>query len=156
MEKEDSANMTTPFLNLQTEVELLKREVSDMKQIHIRLDKAIDKITDVSNSIHAMLAVHEEKISRQEDAIYDNEQNIDRRRKELLEDIKDLHSRITKNNIELTDKMLETERTIIAKNASHINELRQDLTNRVGVLEKWRWVIIGGSIVAGFMIDKFM
>tara|TARA_B100001142_G_scaffold309181_1_gene341412 strand:+ start:1786 stop:2256 length:471 start_codon:yes stop_codon:yes gene_type:complete len=156
MEKEDSANMTTPFLNLQTEVELLKREVSDMKQIHIRLDKAIDKITDVSNSIHAMLAVHEEKISRQEDAISENEQNIVEKRKELLEDIKDLHSRITKNNIELTDKMLETERTIIAKNASHINELRQDLTNRVGVLEKWRWVIIGGSIVAGFMIDKFM
>ena len=47
MEKEDSANMTTPYLNLQTEVELLKREVSDMKQIHIRLDKAIYKITDV-------------------------------------------------------------------------------------------------------------
>ena len=44
---------------LETEVELLKKEVSDMKLIHGRLDEAITKITDVSNSIHRMLAVHE-------------------------------------------------------------------------------------------------
>ena len=31
-----------------------------------RLDTAIDKLTDVSTSIKSMLAVHEEKIQRQE------------------------------------------------------------------------------------------
>ena len=36
--------------SLETEVELLKREVTDMKQIHIRLDSAIEKIADVSSS----------------------------------------------------------------------------------------------------------
>ena len=43
---------------LETEVELLKKEVADMKLIHTRLDTAIVKITDVSNSINRMLAVH--------------------------------------------------------------------------------------------------
>ena len=51
---------------LETDVVLLKKEVKDMKLIHTRLDTAIVKITDVSNSIHRMLAVHEEKLSKQE------------------------------------------------------------------------------------------
>ena len=31
-----------------------------------------------------------------------------------------------------------------------------DLNGRVGVLEKWKWVIIGGSIVAGFILQKLI
>ena len=56
---------------LETEVKLLKRDVEDTKVIHGRLDVAIDKLTDVSNSIHRMLAVHEEKLARQEEASYE-------------------------------------------------------------------------------------
>ena len=52
---------------LETEVQLLKRDIEDVKSIHGRLDVAIDKLTDVSNSIHRMLAVHEEKLARQEE-----------------------------------------------------------------------------------------
>ena len=52
--------------DIELDVELLKKEVSDMKEIHGRLDTAITKITDVSNCINRMLAVHEEKISQQE------------------------------------------------------------------------------------------
>ena len=33
-------------------------------------------------------------------------------------------------------------------------ELGTEISNRVGVLEKWRWLIIGGSIVLGFIIQK--
>ena len=33
-------------------------------------------------------------------------------------------------------------------------KIRNELSDRVGILEKWRWVIIGGSIVAGFIITK--
>ena len=55
--------------DLNTEVQLLKKEVSDMKMIYSRLDKAIEKISDVSNSINRMLAVHEEKITQQEEIL---------------------------------------------------------------------------------------
>ena len=53
--------------DIELDVEILKKEVNDMKVIHGRLDTAITKITDVSNCINRMLAVHEEKISQQED-----------------------------------------------------------------------------------------
>ena len=61
---------------LETEVKLLKKELQDQAKIHDRLDIAIEKLTDVSNSIHRMLAVHEEKISRQEECIFEAEQII--------------------------------------------------------------------------------
>ncbi len=53
--------------DIQLDVELLKKDVKEMKLIHGRLDNAISKISDVSNSINRMLAVHEEKLSSQEE-----------------------------------------------------------------------------------------
>ena len=70
--------------DLNTEVQLLKKEVSDMKMIYSRLDKAIEKISDVSNSINRMLAVHEEKISQQEEVQIRTEQEINNDIKEIL------------------------------------------------------------------------
>jgi hypothetical protein len=35
-------------------------------------------------------------------------------------------------------------------------KLRAELQSRVGVLEKWRYLIIGGSIVIGFIIQAAM
>ena len=32
--------------------------------------------------------------------------------------------------------------------------MRTQLSERVGVLEKWRWIIIGGSIIIGLMISN--
>ena len=70
---------------LETKVELLKQELYDQRKIHDRLDIAIEKLTDVSNSIHRMLAVHDEKITRQEEAIVSAEESIETRRIELSE-----------------------------------------------------------------------
>ena len=87
--------------DLETEVKLLKKELEDQRKIHDRLDVAIEKLTDVSNCINRMLAVHEEKLSRQEEASYDLEKQIESRRSELLDKIDDLHSRITTNTKEI-------------------------------------------------------
>ena len=126
---------------LETEVKLLKKELHDQRKIHDRLDIAIEKLTDVSNSIHRMLAVHEEKISRQEEAIFAAEEQIEIRRSEVLKQIDELHSRITTNT---KDIMKE------------IQKIRDELISRVGVLERWRHVLIGSSIVVGFMLHKFV
>ena len=37
-----------------------------------------------------------------------------------------------------------------------IQKLHTELNNRIGVLEKWRHVVYGGSIVIGFLIHKFI
>jgi len=142
--------------NIETEVELLKKEVRDMAKIHSRLDTAIEKIADVSQSLHTIMAVHEEKLMRQEEALDDQE-------KKLQENIMELHSRITSNAKEQTQLMGEMERRMIQAMKDHnrteteeFQKLRAELQSRVGVLEKWRYLIIGGSIVIGFIIQAAM
>ena len=137
---------------LETEVELIKRDIEDVKSIHGRLDVAIDKLTDVSNCINRMLAVHEEKLARQEEASYDLEKQIESRRSELLDKIDDLHSRITTNKREI---MVSAKEQHEAQNRE-IQKIREDSSGRIGVMEKWRHVLIGGSIVVGFLLHKFM
>ena len=141
---------------IETEVELLKREVADMKGIHIRLDSAIEKIADVSTSLHTIMAVHEEKLIRQEEALEDQE-------KEFRDTVQELHSRITTNAKETTVHMGEMERRLTdamnehnRKETEQFLKLREDLQTRVGILEKWRHLIIGGAIVIGFILQKLL
>jgi len=141
---------------LETEVELLKKEVQDMTKIHARLDTAIEKIADVSQSLHTIMAVHEEKLIRQEE-------NLDEQEKKLESNIMELHSRITSNAKEQTQLMNEMERRLVDAMKEHnrtesleFAELKKELQNRVGVLEKWRYLIIGGSIVVGFVVQALM
>ena len=137
---------------LETKVKLLEKEIHDRKGVFQRLDIAIEKLTDVSNCINRMLAVHEEKIARQEEAIFDAEGLIETRRIELTVKIDDLHSRITTNTKEIMTAATAQHK----EHTDDIQKLRNDLTTRVGILEKWRWLIIGGSIVVGFLLHKFM
>ena len=137
---------------LETEVQLLKRDIEDVKSIHGRLDVAIDKLTDVSNSIHRMLAVHEEKLARQEESSVELEQQIEKRRSEVLTKIDDLHSRITTN----TKEIMINAAAQHAEQNKEIQKIREDLSGRIGVMEKWRHVLVGGSIVVGFLLHKFV
>jgi predicted nucleic acid-binding Zn-ribbon protein len=140
--------------NIETQVELLKREVADMKAIHVKLDSAIEKIADVSTSLHTIMAVHEEKLMRQEEA-------LDEQEKQLRDNIQDLHSRVTTNAKETHQAMNEMERRIKEcmnahneKETEQFMKLREELQSRVGVLEKWRHLIIGGAIVIGFILQR--
>ena len=137
---------------LETKVKLLEKELHDQAKIHDRLDIAIEKLTDVSNSIHRMLAVHEEKITRQEEAIFQAEEQIEVRRNELSKQIDELHSRITTN----TKEIMTAAAAQHAAQNKEIQTIKDELIARVGVLEKWRHVLIGGYIVIGFLLHKFV
>ena len=141
---------------LDTEVALLKREVADMKLIHVRLDSAIEKIADVSSSLHTIMAVHEEKLIRQEEQLEDQE-------KEFRDTVQELHSRITTNAKETSTQMGEMERRLHdamnehnKKETEQFLKLREELQTRVGILERWRHIIIGGAIVIGFILQKVL
>ena len=144
--------MKTKMGELETEVKLLKKELEDQRSVHNRLDIAIEKLTDLSNSIHRMLAVHEEKLDRQDEAITDAGGQLEKRRTEILAKVEDLHSRITTN----TKEIMTAAATQHAEQNKEIQKIRDELKDRVGILEKWRHVLIGASIVAGFVLQKYM
>ena len=92
-----------------------------------------------------MLAVHEEKITRQEE-------EIETRRVEVSSQLAELHSRVTTN----TKEIMAAAASQHAEQNREIQKIRDELAARVGVLEKWRHVLIGGSIVIGFLLHKFI
>jgi len=137
---------------METEVALLKSKVSDMEKLHVRLDDAIGKITEVSSCINKLLAVHEVKLSQAEESVFAAEELIEQRRAELSKDIKELHSRITTNTKEIMNIATQQHK----EHSEAISKLHTDINKRVGVLEKWRHVLIGSSIVVGFILHRMM
>ena len=89
-------------MTIETDVALLQRDIGDLKKIHLRLDSAIEKIADVSQSLHTIMAVHEERLTKQEETLETQE-------KKLHENIQELHSRITTNSKELRQYISDTE-----------------------------------------------
>lgn len=125
--------------DLKIDIESLRKDIEQINGIHGRLDTAIDRLTDVSSSIKSMLAVHEEKIQRQEkidEVIFD-------KLKDRAEEISDVYREL-KKDIELTEKRVLIE----------IKSLKNDIGSRVGMLEKYRHIIMGGAIVAWFILSK--
>ena len=94
-------------MSIETEVAILKKDVDDLKTIHRRLDAAIEKIAEVSQSLHTVIAVHDEKLARQEETLESQE-------KRLQDNIQELHSRITTNSKETFQHIAETERRIVS------------------------------------------
>ena len=86
-----------------------------------------------------MLAVHEEKIQRQEkidEVIFD-------KLKDRADEISDVYREL-KRDVEMSEKRLLIE----------IKSLKNDIGARVGVLERYKWLIIGGAIVIGWIMSK--
>ena len=125
--------------DLKVQIEGVKKDVENVSNLNTRLDTAIQKLTDVSTSIKSMLAVHEEKISRQEqidDIIFgklkDREHEIDRVHRELSKEIQHLEKRL----------LVE------------IKTIKLDFGARVGILEKYKWFIMGAAIVVGWILSS--
>jgi 4-diphosphocytidyl-2C-methyl-D-erythritol kinase len=146
---------------VETEVEVLKSVVT-------KLDTSIEKIAQVSGDIGKILAVHEQRLD-----------SIEKVSDQRNEEIKEIHSRITTQTREVVEKIDQLQSRLEHKmNASAVaakeqheaiqKEIQQDLqkvattldkdikevTKRVDVLENWRWMIVGGAIVFGFVVGN--
>ena len=152
------------------EIEIIKK---DLEQIHTflpKLDRAIEKISEMSTSVSKMLAVHEEKIS-----------NHDIRISNIVEQNtrKDLHDRELRESfnrrLEVISQENKSERKENHKEIIEaLNSLKKDLykkienekidTNkeiiemktRLTTLEKWKWGTMGTTVVIVFLISKIL
>ena len=136
--------------NLKTEIALLKKDAKTGELIHQRLEVAIEKLSDIGISCKQMLSQQQTRLERAEQTDDDIFITLESRRKEWDNDLKELHSRITTNSRELREHQIQSENKML----NEIRAVRTQLSERVGVLEKWRWLIIGGSIILGLMMSN--
>ena len=125
--------------DLKVQIAGLKKDVQNVNNLNERLDTAIQKLTNVSTSIKSMLAVHEEKISRQEqidDIIFGK--------------LKDRETEIDKVHRELSKEIQHLEKRLLVE----IKTIKLDFGARVGILERYKWLIMGGAIVLGWILSS--
>lgn len=135
---------------LRTDVEILKKDVSNIQSLLSRLDTAIDKIADVSTGINQILAVHEQSISHLEDEVQE--------RKRLAEkETELLHQRISDMKEESAKHHKENHAAVMSKLDKLDNEMTTELksiSGRVTMLEKWRWYLVGAGAVILLIISN--
>jgi len=110
--------------DVQTKVALLERDMNRVNLIIEKLDATIDKLSDFSSSIKELLAVHDHKLQAQLDV-----------NTEIYALIKDLKE----------------------ENHREHNETKEQirfLSKRMDALERWKYTLIGGSLVIGFFLSK--
>jgi len=135
---------------INTKIALLEKDAQQSEHIHNRLEVAIEKLSDCTISLKGLLVQQETKLSKAEQTDEDIFITLESRRKEWDNDLKELHSRITTNSRELREHQIQSENTML----SELRSMKSQLSARVGVLEKWRWLIIGGSIIIGLMMSN--
>jgi len=135
---------------IETKIALLEQDAKSAEQIHNKLEVAIEKLTEITISLKGMLVQQETKLAKAEETDNDIFITLESRQVKWDNDLKELHSRITTNSRELREHQIMSENKML----NELRNIRNQLDNRVAVLEKWRWIIVGGSIIVGLMVSN--
>lgn len=134
-------------------------QVKVLESVVSKIDSSIEKLTEVSNNIGKLLAVHDERLN-----------TLEKTNDRTEDDIKDLHSRITTISREICDKIDQVESMIEyrLKESSEASakghaEIKSDieskiskLVTRVEILEKWKYWVVGAATAVGYIVNKFI
>ena len=143
--------------SLDTQLAVVKNEVTQMGQLFTKLEIALDKITDVSNNIGQILAVHERRLEEGEHHFDELKTDMHHAEEKFDDEIKDLHSRLTTNSREIETKMTnEIDKVLdaIKDLKSHMVDKHNQLEVRLAALERWRWILLGAFAVGGALLGN--
>ena len=127
-------------VNLKVDVSVLKEKVSTLTILCDKMDRVMEKLADSQLDLSSQ--------------IY---RDMEKRKEETVGDIKELHSRITTVDRNLSDKIELTERRIMDEIKSlrdHITEHNQKEDDAMQTLTQWKWMIAGGVIILAWVISN--
>lgn len=128
------------------EILILRKDVDRLSLIFDRIDATIDKLSEVSNGINRMLAVHETRLKQQEDLTQHIFTLIESRNIEVNKKLEASQERTERLRSEIREEIKEHMHTIEGK--------LDALSTSVAAIDKWKYLVIGGSMVTGFIIAE--
>ena len=134
------------------EIELLKKDITTMAALLEKFDTTIDKMQEIASSLSRMVSLQEQRLETQEKITREVQELLEMRRQEHNNNIKDVYNRINTVNKELTDKIENTERTILGEIKNLRDELsknKEGIGDRLGKIEMWKYgVVLAIAIIA--------
>jgi len=144
---------------LQTDVELLKKDVEQISEFLKRLDVAIEKLSEVSTGISKIIAVHDKRMETVEQTDKQLFEIIDVERTKNESERGRLYKRIDEVERQVNDRITDHQHDVLTKLGDievQNSQIFQKLETRVHSLDKWRWLMIGGGAVAGFLANYIL
>lgn len=139
------------------EIELLKKDVAMITNLCEKFDTTIDKMQEIAVNLSRMVSLQEQRLENQERISREVQNTLEMRRIEHNNDIKELHSRITTTNRDLSEKIEETEKKILDELHAMRQEMKQEKSSfveRLGNIEMWKYTVIGAIIVITWILAR--
>lgn len=151
--------MSEELNTLKTDVEIIKRDIGAIQNFSNKIDEAIEKMAEVSNNISKMLIVHDQKLQNHGQQIDGLKVSLSERKSDNEKQFELIHKRISDMKDENHAEREKYHKEILAA-LKEIAASQKDLDTRITVLEKWKWYVMGGAAVIGFVLaqvpwDKF-
>jgi uncharacterized phage infection (PIP) family protein YhgE len=151
--------MSEELNTLKTDVEIIKRDIGAIQNFSNKIDEAIEKMAEVSNNISKMLIVHDQKLQNHDQQIDGLKVSLSERKSDNEKQFELIHKRISDMKDENHAEREKYHKEILAA-LKEIAASQKDLDTRITVLEKWKWYVMGGAAVIGFVLaqvpwDKF-
>ena len=122
----------------------MAEELDILERRQSKLEDVIEKLTDISNDLNKILAVHDQRLIQQEKNVMNIKDVIEKRREDTEIKLKDVYSTIRSEDKQIIDKIDEFRSESISQYKS--------LTDRINTIEKTIWTYMGGFSVIVFLI----
>jgi ferritin-like metal-binding protein YciE len=142
---------------IKVDIELLKKDVVTMSALLEKFDTTIDKMQEIAINLSKMLSLQEQRLENQEKTTSEVQSILEMRRIETNGNIKDIYNRIDTVNKDLTVKIEDTEKAILAE----LQKLREDIqkedrgiASRIGQIEMWKYGVVVVVIVIAWLAGQ--
>jgi len=137
---------------IKVDIELLKKDVITMSALLEKFDTTIDKMQEIASSLSRMVSLQEQRLENQEKTTAEMQSVLEMRRIETNNNIKDIYNRINTVNKELTDKIEDSEKSILAELKKLRDEIQKEdtgISKRLGQIEMWKY---GIAAIVSFLL----
>ena len=111
-----------------------------------RIEAAIEKLTNVSVELKALLAVHEQRISQQEKETSNLDSKFEKRRDLMDERLKDVYNTMREQDNSIIEE--------ISKLRKESSEQHNILHSKINQLERYIYTAIGGGMVVTWLLTN--
>jgi hypothetical protein len=126
----------------QIKIAVLQQRVEDLKEFVLKVDDAIEKISQVNINLTKMIAVHEQKLETREVV----EKNINQK-------IDDIYSKMQKDHENVLDEIKKLNVTLEKVESNLDDRLVKVETNQANINIKLA-TIVAGAVLIGFIIQN--
>jgi type VII secretion protein EssA len=136
------------------DIAIIQKENEMQTRVFIKFEATVEKLQDLTESMHRLITIHDERITVQAKDIDDIRHEMDKEMRELEAR---LVSKLTESEDRILNRIDELQQTV-KDNTSSNDEKKHGFSDSLGKLgtklESWKWFIIGVIFAGGVLLGK--